>query len=131
MLRNVLPLLRPDAVDDNLLALDIRIFGFEPALWLERWNRPTIVEWFAFFYFSYFFICAAYLLVVVWASKLGRATGEFAMGTLIVFCFGELGYIAVPAYGPIRHLASSYAGRPWPVASSGDASPRPWRQAAR
>ncbi|HEY4118447.1 MAG TPA: phosphatase PAP2 family protein, partial [Byssovorax sp.] len=108
MLREVLPLLRPDSVDDTLRAIDVRLFGFEPALWLERFNQRPIVEWFSFFYFSYFFMAGTYLLAVVWISKLGRATQEFAMGTLIVFSIGELGYVAVPAYGPIRHLASIY-----------------------
>jgi PAP2 superfamily len=109
-LRNFLQLVRPDAVDDALLRFDLRVFGVEPALWLERFNQRPIVEWFSFFYFSYFAIGAAYMITVVWLSRAGRKTAEFAIGTAIVFCVGQLGYTAVPGYGPIKHLESSFHG---------------------
>ena len=107
-LRNFLQLVRPDAVDDALYRFDLRYLGVEPALWLERWNRRPVVEWFSFFYFSYFAICLGYMVTVVWLSRAGRRTTEFALGTAIVFCIGQLGYTAVPGYGPISHLASSF-----------------------
>ena len=110
LLREILPVIRPDSVDDELLQLDLRLFGVEPALWLERLNQRPIVEYFSFFYFSYFFICLTFLVVVVWLSKGGTQTTEFAIGTLIVFCLGQLGYMAVPAVGPIRHLVPQFHG---------------------
>src|SRR5262249_18595645 len=82
-LRDFLILVRPDSVDEVLVRLDLRLFGVEPALWLERFNQRPIVEWFSFFYFSYFFICAGYMVTVVWLTPSGRRTAEFAIGTLI------------------------------------------------
>jgi membrane-associated phospholipid phosphatase len=108
MLRELLPLVRPDAVDDQLFALDLRLFHVEPALWLERINLRPIIEYFSFFYFSYFFICGAYLIGAVGLSKGSRRPAEFAVGTLLVFTLGQLGYLAVPATGPITHLASHF-----------------------
>src|SRR5262249_42300357 len=84
--------------------------GIEPALWLERYNRLPIVEYFAFFYFSYFALCVTYLLAVGCLLRGSTRTSEFAIGTFIVFCVGQLGYMAVPAVGPIRYLESSFAG---------------------
>ena len=110
MLRLLLPLVRPDQVDEELYQLDLKIFGVEPALWLERLNHRPIIEYFSFFYFSYFFICATYLITVVLLSKGSRRTAEFAIGTLFVFCFGQLGYMSVPAVGPIRYLVTSFHG---------------------
>jgi membrane-associated phospholipid phosphatase len=110
MLRLLLPLVRPDQVDEQLYQLDLRLFGVEPALWMERLNQRPIIEYFSFFYFSYFFICGTYLLTVVVIGKGGRRTAEFAVGTLIVFCIGQLGYMAVPAVGPIRYLTSHFSG---------------------
>ena len=104
MLRDLLPLVRPDSVDDALYQLDLRLFGVEPALWLERLNHRPIVEYFAFFYFSYFFICLTYCITVVWICRGGAQTAEFAIGTLMVYCVGQLGYMVVPAFGPIRYL---------------------------
>ncbi len=80
MLRLLLPLVRPDQVDEELYQLDLKIFGVEPALWLERLNHRPIIEYFSFFYFSYFFICATYLITVVLLSKGSRRTAEFAVG---------------------------------------------------
>lgn len=110
MLRLLLPLVRPDQVDEELYQLDLKLFGVEPALWLERLNIRPIIEYFSFFYFSYFFICATYLVTVVLLAKGSRRTAEFAVGTLFVFCFGQLGYMSVPAVGPIRYLVSSFHG---------------------
>jgi membrane-associated phospholipid phosphatase len=110
MLRDLLPQVRTDAVDEALLQLDYRLFGVEPALWLERYNQRPIIEWFSFFYFSYFAICFTYMAVVVWLSRPGRVTAEFAIGTALVFSIGQLGYAAVPGYGPVKHMADQFHG---------------------
>jgi len=109
-LRDFLQLVRPDSMDESLVRLDLRLFGVEPALWLERFNWHPVVEWFSFFYFSYFAICIAYMLGVIWLTRPGHRQAEFAIGTLIVFSIGQLGYTAVPGYGPIRYLESQFHG---------------------
>jgi membrane-associated phospholipid phosphatase len=110
ILRDILPIIRPDSVDALLLRIDIFVFGAEPALLLEALNTRPIVEWFSFFYFSYFWICFGYMLFIVWLSRAGRQTTEFALGTLIVFCIGQLGYMAVPGYGPYKYLVDQFHG---------------------
>lgn len=110
MLRDLLPLVRSDTVDAQLHALDVRLFGVEPSLWLERFNRPDVIEWFAFFYFSYFAIAFAYMTFGIWVRRADRATTELAIGVLLVFCIGQLGYLAVPGFGPVRHLAEQFHG---------------------
>ncbi len=103
-LRTLLPVLRADSVDGALLRLDYMLFGIEPSLWLQRFNTRPVVEWFSFFYFSYFLICLAYTAAVVWIMRPGRRTAEFAIGTALVYCIGQLGYVAVPGYGPVAAL---------------------------
>ncbi|MCC6556482.1 MAG: phosphatase PAP2 family protein [Polyangiaceae bacterium] len=110
MLRDLLPIIRPDSVDGALLDIDVAVFGVEPSLWLERWNRAPIVEWFSFFYLGYFPLIGGYALAVLWILRPGRHTAEFALGSVVVYCGGQLGYLLVPAFGPIRHLAPEFAG---------------------
>ena len=110
MLRPLLPLVRPDSLDEALHRADLWLFGVEPAVWLARFDVPAVVEWFSFYYFSYFPLAATYVAVVVWAARSGRATAEFAIGTALVLCVGQLGYLGVPGFGPVRHLADRFAG---------------------
>jgi membrane-associated phospholipid phosphatase len=108
MLRDQLPLLRSDHVDASLVAIDQAVFGVVPAVWLQRFNTLPIVEWFSFFYFSYFFICAGYIAAMLWLVRPGRHTSTFAIGSLLVLFIGQLGYVAVPGFGPYQHLAESF-----------------------
>lgn len=109
MLRDLLPLVRSDSIDGTLLAIDYALFGVEPALWLERFNIRPVIEWFSFFYFSYFLICGGFLFAMLWIVKPGRHTSVFAVGSLLVMFVGQLGYMAAPGYGPVTHLAGAFA----------------------
>lgn len=109
-LRTVLPIVRGDSVDKTLLRIDLLLFGVEPALWLERFNVRPVVEWFSFFYFSYFFICLICTATAVWLRRPNRATTEFTLGTALVYCVGQLGYMAVPGFGPVQALRDAYRG---------------------
>src|SRR5947207_3298617 len=54
-LRPILPMINPVTYDDALYQVDLAIFGFEPTLFVEKWSSPAVIEWFSFFYYSYFF----------------------------------------------------------------------------
>ena len=47
---------------------------------------PATTEWFAFFYFSYFFVLALHVLPILFASRNARVLAEFAMGMILLFC---------------------------------------------
>lgn len=110
MLRDLLPVVRPDSLDAKLLSIDKMIFGVEPALWMERFNSRPIVEWFSFFYFSYFFICIIYVIATLFVAPINRHTSEYSIGTALVYCIGQIGYICVPGFGPIRYLEHEFKG---------------------
>src|SRR5262245_50593689 len=48
----LLPLVNPRALDQQLYQFDLEYFGVEPAVYLDRFVTPVTTEWFAFFYFS-------------------------------------------------------------------------------
>lgn len=110
ILRDVLPAIRSDAVDTQLAAIDVALFGVQPAFVLERFNRRPIIEWLSFYYFGYFAVAAAYALGVVWFVRDPRVKLEFGIGTVLLFSVGHLLYMCVPAYGPYWLFRSSFHG---------------------
>jgi len=109
MLALALPLL-----DRPLLAIDLAIFDVTPSVWLERFNELPIVEWFAFFYWSYFVIIS-----IMWVPTLfferGRRQIELFVGTLVIVCLGHMGYTLVPGLGPYAtlHFDAPLQGGMW------------------
>ncbi len=106
--KHLLPLVNPGSADRELYALDLRLFGFEPAIALDRFVGPLTTEWFAFFYFSYFFLLAAHIFPLIFGARDARLVGEFMLGMLIVVCFGHLGYFLVPGFGPYRAMPEHF-----------------------
>jgi len=108
-LRLILPACSSRAVDASLYALDLRVFHFEPAVAWDRFVNPLTTEWFAFFYFGYFFLLAAFVLPFMFFGRNMAILARFSTAIFITFCCGHLLYILVPGYGPYRYLASTFA----------------------
>jgi hypothetical protein len=106
--RNYLPVVNPRSLDAELHALDMKIFGFEPAMLLDTIVTPTTTEWFSFFYFGYFFVLAIHVIPILFLVRRQRVLGEFALGMLVLFCIGHVLYMLVPGYGPYRAMASEF-----------------------
>ena len=102
-MRFVLPSLQPVLVDLRLLQIDEAIFGITPALWLERFNTTPIIEWFAFFYYSYFSILTAMLLPSLFFGR-GKTVLQIMAGAMTVACVGHTVYTLVPGVGPYATL---------------------------
>lgn len=107
-LQYVLPTARATVVDADLLAFDRFVFGFEPAVALDRFVTPATTEWFSFFYFGYFFLLAVHVFPFMLARRRMDRLAEFSLGLVIILCLGHLLYIAVPGYGPYHHLAGRF-----------------------
>jgi hypothetical protein len=104
MFAQLLPLVNPRALDHQLYALDLSLFGVEPAVYFDRFVTPATTEWFAFFYFSYFFVLALHVLPILFVSRNARMICEFALGMILLFCMGHTLYILVPGYGPYKAM---------------------------
>jgi len=107
-LRELLPVVNPTSLDQQLSYIDERILHFEPSLFLDRFVTPAVTEWFAFFYFGYFMLLAVHVLPMVFFSRRMRLTAEFALGMIGVYAFAHTIYMLVPGYGPVRFLADRY-----------------------
>ena len=107
-LRQILPAVRTDALDANIFAFDLRVFGVEPSLWFDRFVNPSTVEWFAFFYFGYFFILSFHCLPMLFNAQSRFRIAHFALGMTFVYGIGQTIYMLVPGWGPYRYLAGQF-----------------------
>jgi hypothetical protein len=107
-LRWILPAVSPHSLDTELLAFDLRVFGYEPSLAWDRYVTPHTTEWFAFFYFGYFFLLIAHVVPIMLNGRGRIGVPHFALGIFIVFCSGHLLYMLVPGWGPYRALAGQF-----------------------
>jgi len=107
-LRSILPAATERAVDAQIYAFDLKVFGFEPSLAWDHFVNAQTTEWFAFFYFGYFFILAIHVLPFVFAVNNERLVSQFAIGIFTVFCSAHTLYMLVPGYGPYKFLATEF-----------------------
>jgi len=99
-LHDVLSTAAARTVDAKLYAIDVALFGYEPALAWDRLVTPALTEWFAFFYYGYFFLIAAHMIPMLFVRKDTPLLTRFSFGFLWVYCVGQALYLVVPAYGP-------------------------------
>jgi PAP2 superfamily len=121
----ILPATRRGTVDARLHALDLRLFGFEPASALDRWVSPPATEWFSFFYVSYFVILAVHVLPFTLLERRLRLLGELTLGMVAVYCIGQLVYVVVPGFGPYKTLSFAHVLEGptwWPLVQAGTAA---------
>lgn len=91
----------PDA-DPALIWLDrLLFFGTDPILWLERLVHPWLTQYMWAVYLAWFvaFQGTIYLLA---ALRHRRQWQDMVCGTMMTLILGYIGYVLVPAVGPIH-----------------------------
>lgn len=107
-LREILPAVSQRAIDADILAFDLKVFGVEPSLAWDRFVNPTTTEWFAFFYFGYFFILILFVLPMMFNARNEFRVAQFTLGMVMVYCTGHLVYMLVPGWGPYKFLGGNF-----------------------
>jgi membrane-associated phospholipid phosphatase len=93
--------------DPALIALDQRIFGFQASIVLQRFISPGLTAWMAFAYF--FHIINIPLVGCFLYTRRERSRfREMMSGLMVVSFLGLLGYLLVPAIGPMYTLRDRY-----------------------
>ncbi|MEM9188532.1 MAG: phosphatase PAP2 family protein [Myxococcota bacterium] len=103
LMRWLVPSLQQPLLDGELLAIDQAIFVVTPSVWLAQFNDLHTVEWFAFFYYSYFYMMGVLLIPTMFFDR-GKRPIELLGGALTVCALGHIGYTLVPGYGPFAYL---------------------------
>jgi hypothetical protein len=97
----------PYEADAALSRLDCSLCGFDPSLALEGWLTPGRVEFLSFVYAAFI----PYIYVTITLSCLGRPPLErdqFLTGWVFTYFVSYLGYLFVPARGPVFFHAADY-----------------------
>jgi hypothetical protein len=97
----------PYLADAALSRADNALLGFDPSLALQRFQTPGTVEFFSFVYA--FFI--PYIYLSLFLGCLGRPPWErepFLTGWVFTYAISYLGYLFVPAHGPVVYQAAQY-----------------------
>jgi hypothetical protein len=103
----------PFLADGGLSQFDTKMLGFNPAFAIQPYQTPAVVEFFSFIYAT--FIPYIYLSLIL--GCLGRPPVErdqFLTGWVLTYAISYLGYIFLPAHGPVvyqaQHFQSALAG---------------------
>ena len=94
-------------LDGTVLALEERLFGVQPTLWMQRFVSPWLTEWMMFAYVVYLplypLVCAA-----IYARRGERAAEEvfFSLGLVNVLC--DVGFILFPVAGPLPFIGARF-----------------------
>ncbi len=95
----LLPALRLTLLDSELLAIDQALFGAALPARLEAFVSRGSVEWFSFFYFSYYWLLPGFGLHAMLRHG-GLRLAELTTGVVIVAVAAYCLYTLVPAMGP-------------------------------
>jgi membrane-associated phospholipid phosphatase len=107
-LTHLIPRIHPRDFDWELAAIDYRLFGVHPTVWMERFTSPLLTEFFQLSYVTYYFM--PLVLGVVFWRRGWFDRFQFLLFVLVLgFYLSYLGYIAVPAIGPRFILADQQA----------------------
>ena len=98
-LRYLIPLVHPRDYDPELAAIDYRIFGAHPTVWLERFTWPLLTEILQVIYATYYFFPIV-LGAVLWRNGWFERYHFWVFVVAFGFYASYLGYITVPATGP-------------------------------
>jgi len=99
-------LMRSD-LDPALIALDQRLFGFQVSLVLQHIISPRLTTWMDFAYFYHLLNLLIVGCFIYIRSERSRFR-EMMSGLMVVSFLGILGYLIVPAVGPMYTLRDQF-----------------------
>jgi membrane-associated phospholipid phosphatase len=96
---HVWTLLHSEDRDAALLAIDRRLFGETPAVWMDRLVSRPATDVMAAAYFLHLVLPP--VVAFAWYRRDRRRFRSFLLAVLLAGVMGSIGYMAVPAVGPL------------------------------
>lgn len=105
-LRWIIPALHAATFDTELAAIDHAVFGAPLAVLLQPFQTFASVEWFGFFYWTFFYVLGAYTIAHCIFERNEERFAGYGTGIVAVHAWGGwFGYILLPGFGPYVHYA--------------------------
>jgi membrane-associated phospholipid phosphatase len=95
----LIPEIHPRDFDSALAAIDYRVFGMHPTVWMERFTWPPLTELLQICYPTYY-VLPIILGAVIWRSDNAEGFRFWVFVVVLGFYLSYLGYMVVPAIGP-------------------------------
>jgi membrane-associated phospholipid phosphatase len=93
--------------DQDLIAWDQRLFGFQASVAMQRFISPPLTAWMEFAY-TFHLLNIPLVACFIYLRRARARFREMMVGVLVVTFLGVLGYLLVPAIGPIYTLRDQY-----------------------
>jgi membrane-associated phospholipid phosphatase len=93
--------------DKELIAWDQRLFGFQASVAMQRFISPPLTAWMELAY-AFHIVNIPLVACFIYLRRARARFREMMAGVLVVTFFGVLGYLLVPAIGPIFTLRDQY-----------------------
>jgi membrane-associated phospholipid phosphatase len=86
---------------------DLKLFGFEPTIWAERFIHPFLTDYFTFCYWL-FYVCGPLLGLLLYLRKDWKAFRYTMVSVVLCLYMGYIGYVAWPAAAPRLAIPEAY-----------------------
>jgi hypothetical protein len=93
--------------DPQIIALEKKLFGVYPNLWLERFVSRPVTEYFMFVYFCYYLYFTVPTLILFFQKRYA-ALEYFVFSVILAFYVSYFGFLLLPLRGPIFALADAF-----------------------
>ena len=93
--------------DKELIAWDQRLFGFQASVAMQRFISPPLTTWMELAY-AFHIVNIPLVACFIYLRRPRARFREMMAGVLVVTFLGVLGYLLVPAIGPIFTLRDQY-----------------------
>ncbi len=93
--------------DAELIAWDQRLFGFQASVAMQRFIRPALTAWMEFAY-TFHVLNIPIVGCFVYLRRPRARFREMMAGVLVVTFVGLIGYVLVPAVGPMYTMRNQY-----------------------
>jgi membrane-associated phospholipid phosphatase len=104
----IINILFPFWLEEHLIHWDLALFGNHPTVWLQHLNNPSLREWMAFFYWSYYiFIPIVCLTLYFRKDRALFHSYTFSISLTLYICYFL--FLFLGARGPHETLAHLHA----------------------